>query len=80
MTGLMLRHGILLAGGGIVLGLPLALLTSRFTEALLFGVTPTDPRTLAMVSVLLLVVATLACYLPARRVARVDPVDTLRNE
>jgi len=80
MMGLMLRHGIALAGVGIILGVPLAMLTSRFTEALLFGVTPTDPPTLLTVSMLLLVVATVASYLPARRVTQVDPVDTLRHE
>jgi len=80
MMGLMLRQGIALAGGGIILGLPLARLTSRFTEAMLFGVTPTDPLTLVMVSVLLLGVATVACYVPARRVTQVDPVDALRDD
>lgn len=80
MIGVMLRHGIALAVGGIALGLPLAALTSRLVDALLFGVTPTDPQTLATVSALLLVVATVASYLPARRVARIDPVDVLRNE
>ena len=80
MMGLMLRHGIALAGGGIALGLPLAIVTSRFTESMLFGVTPADPRTLALVAVLLLVTATVACYVPARRVTRVDPVDALRDD
>ena len=57
-----------------------ALASSRLLGALLFHVSPTDPLTVAGVCVLLLAVATLAGYLPARRAARIDPVEALRAE
>ena len=56
-----------------------ALALSRFLRGLLFGVTPTDPATLAAVTVLLLATAGIAVYLPARRATRVDPVQVLRE-
>lgn len=65
---------------GVVLGLIGALYVSRFLEALLFGVRPGDPATFAAVAALFLVVAAVACYLPARRATRIDPVVALRAE
>jgi predicted permease len=67
-------------GAGVVAGLGGALATSRLVQSLLFQVSPIDPLTLAGVCVLLLAVATLAGYIPARRAARIDPVEALRAE
>ncbi len=57
-----------------------ALLLTRFMESLLFEVTPTDPTSFIIVTTLLALVAFLACYIPARRATRVDPVRALRYE
>ena len=77
---LVVFEGLWLAVTGIAMGLAAALIATRFLESLLFGVTPTDPITLGLVAVLLLGVALLASYLPARRAARVDPLTALRVE
>ena len=66
--------------GGVVLGVFGSWAASRTFESYLFGVTPTDPPTLAAVSVLFIAIALLACYLPARRALKVDPVVALRAE
>ncbi len=73
-------YGTSLAGVGVVLGWLASLGVTRFLEGLLFRVTATDPATFASVAVLLVTVALLASYLPARRAARVDPVVSLRQE
>ena len=65
---------------GVAVGIAGALYLSRFLEALLFGVQPRDPLTLGAVAILFLAVAALACYVPARRATRVDPVVALRAE
>jgi ABC-type antimicrobial peptide transport system permease subunit len=65
---------------GVAAGLLGGLYLSRFLEALLFGVRPHDPATFAAVAILFLAVAALACYVPAHRAARVDPVVALRAE
>jgi putative ABC transport system permease protein len=77
---LVLRQGMTLALIGTVLGLRLALSLTRVLKKLLFGVSPTDPLTLVLVSFVLLSAAFLACYLPARRAAKVDPLIALRHE
>jgi putative ABC transport system permease protein len=77
---LVVKNGMTLALIGVVVGLAGAWALTRFLTSLLVGVSPTDALTLAAVSFCLLVVALLACYAPARRATRVDPMVALRNE
>ena len=77
---LVLKQGMALAAGGAALGVMLALLLGRVVSTLLFGVSGRDPLTLGGVSALLTMVALLACYIPARRAARADPLVALRHE
>jgi putative ABC transport system permease protein len=71
---------VILCATGCVLGLGGAVLLSSLMKSLLFGVTPLDPMTYAVMTVVLLVAALAACYFPAQRAAGVDPVETLRAE
>jgi putative ABC transport system permease protein len=80
IVGLILKQGLWKTGLGIVLGLIGALLLSRSMTSLLFGVKPTDPLVYVAVSLILIAVALLASYLPARRAARIDPLVALRDE
>lgn len=75
---LVLGEGMTLVGAGVVCGLAGALAATRVLGALLYRVSPTDPLTLILTSALLLVVAMFACYVPARRATRVDPLVALR--
>ena len=77
---LILRQGLRKGGIGVVLGLIGAALLSRSMTTLLFNVRPTDPAVYAAVSVVLMAVALLASYLPARRASRIDPLIALRDE
>jgi putative ABC transport system permease protein len=77
---LILGEGGKLAVGGVVIGIVASYLVTQSLRALLYGITPTDPLTFATVAVLLLLTALLACYFPARRASRVDPVIALRSE
>ena len=77
---MVLREVALMAAAGIVLGLPVAIGLSRFVQSQLYGLSPTDPATLALSTVILGSVAMLAGYVPARRATRVDPMRALRYE
>ena len=76
---LVLKQGLIRAGLGVVLGLGGALALSKYLESLLFGVGAKDIPVFAGVTVLLLLVAVLACYIPARRATRIDPMVALRD-
>lgn len=80
VIGLILKQGLSRAGIGLAIGLVGAGLLSRYIKSLLFAVAPTDPIVYVAVSALLLAVAALASYLPARRAARIDPIVALREE
>jgi len=80
VRAMVLRQGLLLAAAGVAVGLAGALGLSRFIGSLLYGVERTDLLTFAAVPVVLLAVSTIACWLPARRAARVDPIVALRSE
>ena len=73
-------QGLKLVLSGIALGLVGALALRRMIEKLLFGVSPTDPLTYAVIASLLIGVALLACWIPARRATKVDPLVALRSE
>ena len=80
VSGLFVRHALLLTAIGLALGLGAAVGLTRLMSALLFGVGALDPLTFAAVAVLLGTAALLASYLPARRASRMNPVDALRWE
>ncbi len=80
VLNLVIRQGIKLITKGVIVGLLGALALTRVLSHLLFGVTPTDPVTFAGVVILLMAVTLLACWLPARRVVRTDPMKALRYE
>jgi len=80
LLGLVIGHGMKLILIGLIIGLIGALATMRLVEGLLFGVEPTDPLTLGLATVVLAIVAVLACWIPARRAASVNPIIALRYE
>jgi len=71
---------MLLVAIGIVAGVPAVFVVARFAETLLFNLSPMDPLSLLLAGVVMLVVAAVAAYLPARRATKVDPLVALRYE
>ena len=79
ILSLVLRQGLRTAGLGIVIGLGLSAALTKYLQTLLFGVGKYDPAVFGGVTALLLAVAALACYLPARRATEIDPMIALRE-
>ena len=77
---LVIKQGMLMTAAGLVVGIAVGSAATRVLSDLLYGVTTTDPLTFAIVPLLLLLVAFLACYVPARRATKVDPLVALRYE
>jgi putative ABC transport system permease protein len=80
ILGSVISHGLKLTLAGVAIGLVASVCLTRFLSSLLFGISATDPLTFAAVALSLIVVAIAACYIPARRAMRVDPVIALRHE
>jgi putative ABC transport system permease protein len=80
VLGLVLRDGVRLGGLGILVGVAGAMGATRLLSSQLYGVKAIDPSVFAIVALVLVAIATSAAYLPARRAARVDPINVLRDE
>ncbi len=77
---LILSHGIRLVGIGLLIGVAGAIVLTRFISSLFFGISAIDPVTFVLTTIILLIVAFLACYIPARKATKVDPMIALRAE
>jgi ABC-type antimicrobial peptide transport system permease subunit len=80
VLALVLREGLLLTLAGLAAGMACAVLVTHMMQALLFGVSPTEPAVFCAIATLLLSVAVLACWVPARRAMRLDPLEALRQD
>jgi ABC-type antimicrobial peptide transport system permease subunit len=80
VAGMIVRQGGLVALAGVAIGIVAAFAGSRLIESLLYGVSSRDPGVFAFTTVLLLGVAIVACWIPARRAARLSPLEALRSE
>jgi ABC-type antimicrobial peptide transport system permease subunit len=80
VLGLVLRQGAVLTGIGLTAGVIAALALSRVMRTLVFNVRPSDPLTMGAVTIFIALIALVACYIPARRATRVDPIVVLREE
>ncbi len=80
VSRMVVRKGLQLGGIGVLLGLAAAFGLTQLMSALLFGVSPVDPITFGTVALALTAIAMAASYIPARRAARVDPIEALRWE
>jgi predicted lysophospholipase L1 biosynthesis ABC-type transport system permease subunit len=80
LIGLVVRQGLIVTVVGLVLGMLASVLATRLMQPLLFGITPLDVPSFAVMPAILLMVAMAACVVPARRAAATDPAETLRSE
>jgi putative ABC transport system permease protein len=80
IAAMVVSQSLRVALAGVAIGIAGAFALTRVLASQLFGVTPTDGRTIAMACLSLALVALLACYLPARRASRIDPITALRHE
>jgi ABC-type antimicrobial peptide transport system permease subunit len=80
LMAMVLRQGMTPVLGGLAAGLAGAMLVSRLIASQLFGIAPWDPLTICGVATLLLAVGTMACWIPARRATKIDPLAALRSE
>jgi predicted permease len=80
VLGLVVGEGLRMAGIGVAIGLAAAFFVTRLLQSQLYGVTTSDPFTYALTATILVMVTLLACYIPARRAARIDPMEALRYE
>jgi len=80
VLGMVLRESVFVVGLGLIAGIPAALACGRYVSSQLYGLAPNDPATIAGASALLLAVALVASFLPARRAAMLDPLAALREE
>ncbi len=80
VLGLVLKQGMLLVAAGVAVGLVAASALARLIQGFLFAIHPGDPATLFLAAAVLVLAAFLACWLPARRAAKVDPMVALRTE
>jgi putative ABC transport system permease protein len=77
---MVIQQGVAWTVVGLLLGVAGSIALSRYLQGVLFGITPVDPLTFAVVSAIFLVVAMIATFIPARRIARVDPLVALRTQ
>jgi putative ABC transport system permease protein len=80
VTRLVIGHGVALTGAGLLIGLAGSWAATRALKTMLYGVSTTDPVTFAAVAALLTVISLAACWIPARRASRLDPIVVLREE
>jgi len=77
---MIMRQALILAAAGVIVGVPLSLWAAQYVSSLLFELSPRDPMTIVVTAAMLIAVASLAGYLPARRAALVDPATALKQE
>jgi ABC-type antimicrobial peptide transport system permease subunit len=80
ILGMVIRQGMWLTGGGVLVGLAAALALSQLLRSQLFQVSPFDPLTFGLTAVVLIAAELAACSIPAQRATRVDPMEALRHE